>query len=170
VIAPFPPLIAVAARWFAHVPLPAAPALSFVDQVNLLLRMFSAASLAMGLLAVYAWLTLLLAIALGFWALLSPIAQIGLLLLIFMPGFLASWQQAQSQGRSFLSNSLLKTPGLEWQDLVLVGAGYVLLGLPVLNALLMPPLFAPPVGNVLVGGALIFLGNQIRKQIVNADP
>jgi nucleoside phosphorylase len=45
VIAPFPPLIAVAARWFAHVPLPAAPALSFVDQVNLLLRMFSAASL-----------------------------------------------------------------------------------------------------------------------------
>lgn len=169
IIAPFPPLVALAARLFGHLPVPAQPPLSAVAQGALLLRMLGASALGMGLVAVYVWLTLLLVVAMGFWTLLAPIARVVLLILLFAPGLAVSWQMALGHGRGFLSNVPMAQPTLEWQELVVFVAGYIMLGLPFLLGWMMPQLLAPPWGNMIAGIFLSALGYQLRKQVVGTD-
>lgn len=168
VLAVLPPLLAITARLSGRLPVPVEPHWHPAGQLALLLRMLAAASLGMGLPSVYAWFLLLLIVAMSFWAILAPIAQIVLLALLFAPCILVSWQEALGHARGFLSNARITPPTLDWQELIVILAGYIMLCGPLALLWLVPQVIAPPLGNVLAGMLLIAFGYQLRKQALAA--
>jgi hypothetical protein len=168
VLAVLPPLLAITARLFGRLPVPAEPRWLFAVQVALLLRMLSATSLGLGLPSVCAWFLFLLIVAMNFWAILAPVAQFVLLVLLFAPGILVSWQEALGHARGFLSIARITPPTLDWQELMVILAGYIMLCGPLVVLWMVPQVIAPPLGNVPAGVILIALGYQVRKQAIAA--
>lgn len=164
VMAVLPPLLAIIARLFGRLPIPDTPSWPLSAHAALLLRMLGAAALGMGLPAFYAWLLLLLLAALNFWTTLAPIAQIVLLVLLFAPCALLSWQEALGHGRGFISNAQVAPPTFDWAELIVVLAGYIMLCGPLALLWLAPLALAPPLGNLLASILLIALGYALRKQ------
>jgi hypothetical protein len=163
-MAPWPPLLAMAARLFGRLPLPAESGWSASVQAGLLLRMFGASALGLGLPAFCAWLLWLLLAALHFWTALAPAAQILLLALMFAPGVLVGWQLAIGHGIGFIVGARVATPRLDWTDSIVVVAGYTILCGPLALLWLAPEAVAPPRGNIYVGVILIALGYLVRRQ------
>jgi CHAT domain len=159
-----PPLIAIGARLFGRLPLPTESRWPLSAHAALLLRMLGATALGIGLPAVYAWFFLLLLAALNFWATLAPIAQIVLLVLLFGPCALLSWQEALGHARGFISNARVAAPTLGWAELIVVAAGYIMLCGPLALLWLASQSIAPPLGNLLAGILLMALGYALRKQ------
>jgi CHAT domain len=165
-MAALPPLLTLGARLSGRILLPAVVGWTPAGQAALLLRMLSAAALGIGLPAIYAWFLLLLIAAFGFWATLAPIAQAVLLGLLFVPCALVGWQEALGHARGFLSNVGMAPPTLDWQELIVIVAGYLMLCGPLLLLWLTPGAIAPPLGNFAVGALLVAIGYQLRKQAV----
>lgn len=163
-LAPLPPLMAIAAYRAGGLALPVRSGPSRSVRAALLLRSFTSAALGMGLVAFYSWLTLQLAVAMGFWALLSPIAEGLLLVMLFAPCVLVSWQQALSHAAGLVSNHAIEAQKPGWGELAVVIAGYLMLCGPPLLLWLMPEVVTPPLGNLLAAILLIALGYQVRRQ------
>lgn len=167
-MAAVPPLLAVAARLFGRLPMPAESRWLPSVQAALFLRMLGAAALGIGLPAFCAWLLLLLLAALSFWATLAPVAQILLLAMMFAPGALLSWQVAVGHGVGFIANARFAAPELDWTETVVVAAGYIMLCGPLALLWLAPQSIAPPRGNLYAGVILTALGYLVRQKA--ADP
>jgi len=158
-----PPLIALAARLSGQVAIPDGTSHRLPAQTTLLLRIFAATAIGLGLTAVYAWSALLLMVGMGFWAILTLPAQVALLAMLFLPGLLVGWQQALGHARGLSSNNVIVQQELDWREVSVVVAGYLMLCGPLLPLWIMPQLLAPPLGNFAVGVLLSALGYQIRK-------
>lgn len=163
-MAPLPPLLAIAARWTCTFVDPIRPTLQRPASTALLLRIIAATALGLGLVAFYGWLVLLLVAAMGFWALLSPLGHALLLATLFAPSLLVSWQQAQSHATGFLSNNTIAEQKPDLRELVVFAAGYLLLCGPLALLWAAPEMAAPPLGNFAAAILLIALGFQLRKQ------
>lgn len=156
-----PPLLVLIARLTNRVSAPRLP-----DSAGpFLLRIAGAATIGMGLQAIYAWFTLWLAVGMGFWAILSPFARTMLLVTLFAPGLALGWQQIQGHARGFRSNAEMKAPTLDWQELAVILGGYLMICAPVGLLWLFPSFVAPPLGNLAIGLVLCALGAAIRKEL-----
>lgn len=162
-MAALPPLLAVAARLFGPVSIPAQPRWSPSARAALLLRMLGGAAIGIGLPACYAWQLLLLLVALNFWATLVPAAQILLLATMFVPAGLLSWQVAVGHGAVFISNTRVAAPVWDWTETILIAGGYIMLCGPVALLWLAPESITPPRGNLYAGVILTGLGYAVHR-------
>jgi hypothetical protein len=126
------------------------------------LRILGTATLALGLSVLYGWLALVLNVALGFWQLLSPLAQGALLGLLAAAslggGGYLTYSQLIGHARAFLSETQVEPPTLTWQALSLTVGGYLMLLAPWLLTRLWPEALCLPRLNLLAGLVLVVIG------------
>jgi CHAT domain-containing protein len=163
---PVPPLVTLGVWWRMRSLLPERSGWSVAAHGALLLRLFATAAITLGIAALYGWFGVSLLAALGFWALLSTAARILLLTVILAPGAFISWQITTAHGTGFVTNATITQPSVEWQEAVVVFAGYFLLVIPLVALWLAPAMIAPPLGNLVVGGMLVALGFALRNEAV----
>jgi hypothetical protein len=146
-------------------PLRIPPSWSTSTRTALMLRLFSAASISLGLATLYwAGFGLILVVSLGFWNLLSPVARLVLLLPFLIWSILLTHSQVIGQGHAFITNAQVEEPALQWDELAIPVCGYLLLLMPLIAFRLLPELFAPPLGNVVLGLLLLVLGYALHRQ------
>lgn len=129
---------------------------NFSAQTALIMRLFAAASVGLGLsLFCFLWLGLILALSLGFWTILSPLAQLLLLMPAFAVSLLISYAQTLGFYRAFMNDSQVKTPKIVWADLSVILAGYIIMLTPLALWFIFPWLITPPIGTLLAGILLL---------------
>ena len=159
-----PPLVAIAVYLSGPLTIPSTWTRS--HRAALAIRLLAAASVGLGFsLFYFLWLGLTLLLSLGFWAILSPIAQFLLLVPAFALSLLVSYAQSIGFRRAFLSDANIKPPEIEWGDLVVVLAGYLIMFIPLAVWIIWPWLLAPPIGTLLVGGFLLAFGLATRRRL-----
>ncbi len=128
---------------------------------------FGAAALGLSMPILYVWFALMLLVGVGFWEILSPVAQAVLLGLIFIPGVLCSgvfsYSQIVGHSRAFITNAQVKLPTFEWGELAVIIASYLMLLLPWAILTFWPGFITPPVGNLILGMLLSILGYELCK-------
>lgn len=158
-----PPLVAFAVYLSGPLPIPSTWTLS--HRAALAIRLLATASVALGFsLFYFLWLGLTLLLSLGFWAILSPIAQFLLLVPAFALSVLVSYAQSMGFRRAFISDANIEAPEIEWGDLVVALAGYLIMFMPLAVWVIWPSLLAPPWGTLLAGGFLLAFGLATRPQ------
>jgi hypothetical protein len=139
----------------------------------LIARSFGSAAIGLGLPSMYIWFVLLLLISLGFWEILSSLAQVVLLGLVFVPGLvfigLASYAQLIGQSQAFISNAQVELPAFEWSELAIIMVGYAVLLFPWIARTFLFVWFAPPWGNLLSGVLLLALGYWSYREGLQAN-
>jgi hypothetical protein len=132
----------------------------------LILRILGTSSLVLGLSTIYGWFVWSLSVGLGFWTLLTPLAQHLLFGLIaatsLLGGSYLSYSQLIGHVRALLSDADIEVPAFTWQDLSLIIGGYLMSLMPWLVSRLYPQLLASPGLNLIVGSLLLILGTLIQ--------
>ena len=159
-----PPLVAIAAYLSGPGAIPSTWTLS--HRAALAIRLLAAASVGLGFsLFCFLWLGLTLLLSLGFWTILSPLAQFLLLIPAFALSVLVSYAQTIGFRRAFISDTNIEQPEIEWKDLTVALAGYLIMFMPLAVWIIWPWLLAPPMGTLLVGGILLAFGIATRRQL-----
>jgi hypothetical protein len=161
ILAVIPVLLTTSAYLFKRVSTPRE--WPFSVRSALVMRSLGSASIGLGLSIMYAWFVWILSVSVGFWEMLSPVARIVLLSLIFAPGILLSYSQITGHSRAFISNAQVEMPTFEWGEAVILIAGYMIILLPWGILTWGTEFLAPPWGNLLLGILLFILGWALRE-------
>ncbi len=152
--------------WFYRIGnLPRAAAPTHSTKRALALRLLAALSISVGFVAVYIiYFTVALLAGLGFWSLLTPIAQLLVLLPLQLLAVMLGVVQAHSHGFGFINSNNVETIPFDGADTVLVLAGYAMLLGPLLLLWTMPTVLAPPWINLILGGLAIAVGAMLLNE------
>lgn len=119
---------------------------------TILARMTEAAFIGFGFGAYFGWAALLLSVAVGFWALLSPVAMFILTVPLIGLATLISYSQALTFGKSFLDHAQLDGPPSSFfLPFAFLGMALFLYG-PLYLFWYLPFWVAPPLSTFIVGG------------------
>lgn len=133
----------------------------------LLVRMVGSAFVGVGLPTIFSWIFLWLLIAIGFWGLLSTLAQAILLSILFLPTFIVGASQATGHGLAFLSNAEVDFRGKARSEAVFSVAGILLIGLPWALMKFFPLRLELSWTNLIVGIGLVVIGwLLIRDELI----
>lgn len=96
--------------------------------------------------------------AMGFWALLTPVAQAILLIILFASAFIVGISQATGHGLAFLSNAEVDFQGNTISEAVFSVAGLLLIGVPWVLMRFFPSWLELPWTNLIIGAGLVVVG------------
>ncbi len=139
----------------------------FSARLALLIRSWASASVGFCLPGLYVWFLLVLFVSLGFWSILSPLAQTVFLGILFIPGILLSglngYAQVTGHVRAWISETQVEMPVLKWGELWMVAGAYLMLWMPWILSRFWPALVTSPWSNLGIGIILGMLGYALRQ-------
>jgi hypothetical protein len=160
-----PPLIVAGALLFKQVALPAEIAnWQHSAQLALLARLLNAAAIGFAIVVMYTGLGLVLLASVGFWGLLSPLAQWLILSLASGAGILNSYSQVRSHGQGFTTDNQVKRASFKWDELIICVAGYMMLLAPLAALYFARVPLTPPLGNFIISGLCLGIAYMLKEQ------
>lgn len=135
------------------------------QRVALFMQLLGAAAIGLGIVMLVGWCLLLMLAAMGFWYMLTSLAQWLILAPLLALALLVGDAQAFGFGRAFMTNAQVQLPTQRWADGVIVFTGYLFLLLPVMfEEWIFPWLNVTPNGVVLGTGILLVVLGLILQR------
>lgn len=123
-----------------------------ISRPALFLRMWGAVAASIGLATFFAgYFSVVLLAGLGFWSLLTPLAQVFFLLPIALLALALGLAQAHNHSLGFLNSNRVRSIPFDLSDSLFVLVGSLLVVAPALLTFFLPELLAPPFLNLLIG-------------------
>jgi hypothetical protein len=133
-------------------------------QWALWMRLWISATIGFGLVAIYFGFGLVLLAGLGFWGLLSPLAQWLIVGAASGAGILNSYSQVRSHGQGFTTDNQVKRIFFKWDELTVLAGAYTILLILLGVLYFIPFLLTPPLGNLIIGGLCLTLAYGTRQE------